>query len=244
MSLSEPGPRDYTQGTERALYAFSGTTCYFPGCETRVIVIVGDEPVSNVEIADIGGANPGSPRYDPSMTNNERRSFPNLILLCKPHHNIVDRLHPDDYPADALFEWKTAHERAARIDGVALATVDEDCLIGLIERAVQEAGPQRRVRVEIGLGIATPGRHLVFPSETATQFFENYRDLGPPVVIVTARNQGSLKAFVTSHAIRFVPIGGGTMGMDTYPWANPACRTRLTSGSPRRGSMTSRCSGR
>ena len=108
-------------------------------------MFVGDEPVSNVEIAHIGGANPGSPRYDPSMTNNERRSIPNLILLCKPHHNIVDRLHLDDYPADALFEWKTAHERAAGIDGVALATVDEDRLIGLIERAVQEAGPQRRV---------------------------------------------------------------------------------------------------
>ena len=209
-----------------------------------VIVIVGDEPVSNVEIADIGGANPGSPRYDLSMTNNERRSFPNLILLCKPHHNIVDRLHPDDYPADALFEWKTADERAARIDGVALATVDEDCLIGLIERAVQEAGPQRRVRVEIGLGIADAGSAPRVPIRNSHSVL---RELSRPRPSGSHRdrgNQGSLKAFVTSHAIRFVPIGGGTMGMDTYPWANPACRTRLTSGSPRRGSMTSRCSGR
>ncbi len=71
---SAPGPRDYLVGTERALYAFARTTCYFPGCKTPVIVFVEGEPVSNAQIAHIRGANPGSPRYDPAMTDDERRS--------------------------------------------------------------------------------------------------------------------------------------------------------------------------
>jgi hypothetical protein len=39
-----------------------------------VIAFVEGEPVSNADIARICGANPGSPRYDPSMTDDERRS--------------------------------------------------------------------------------------------------------------------------------------------------------------------------
>jgi hypothetical protein len=205
----------------RALYAFSGTTCYFPGCGTLVIVFVGEEPVSNVEIAHIRGAILGSARYDQAMTNHERCSFANLILLCKPHHNIVDRLHPDDYSEETLAEWKREHEVAAGIDGGELTTVAEDRLIGLIEWAVQQAGPQRRVDAQLGLGIATPGRLLRFRTETAAGFFGNYRDLGPAVVIITARNQGTLSAYVNSHAIRFLPSGGGPVGVNTYPWANP-----------------------
>jgi hypothetical protein len=53
MSKLGPGPRDYTAGTERALYAFSGTTCYFPDCTAPVIVFVGGEPVCNVQIAHV-----------------------------------------------------------------------------------------------------------------------------------------------------------------------------------------------
>jgi hypothetical protein len=230
VSLAAPGPHDYTVGIVRALYAFSGTTCYFPGCETRVIVFVGEEPVSNVEIAHIRGAIPGSARHDPTMTNHERRSFANLILLCKPHHNIVDRLHPDDYAEETLAEWKREHERAAGIDGVELAMVAEDRLIGLIEWAVQQAGPQRRVDAQLGLGIATPGRLLRFRTETAAEFFGNYRDLGPAVVIVTARNQGTLSAYVNSHAIRFLPSGGGPVGVNAHPWANPALPCSLDVG--------------
>jgi len=88
MPKPGPGPRDYTAGTERALYAFSAMACYFPDCTTPVIVFVGDEPVCNVQIAHVFGANPNSPRYDPSMTNGERRAFANLIpAMHAPSHD-------------------------------------------------------------------------------------------------------------------------------------------------------------
>ena len=71
--------------------------CYFPDCTIPVIVFVGDEPVCNVQIAHVCGANANSPRYDPSMTDDERRAFANLILLC----NLCRRRHNWHY-ADVL----------------------------------------------------------------------------------------------------------------------------------------------
>lgn len=221
MSSAGPGPRDYTQGTDRALYTFSAATCYFPDCPTRVLVFVGGEPVSNVEIAHIRGAMPGSPRYDPSMTDDERRSFANLILLCTPHHKVVDRLHPDDFPAEVLAGWKAQHERAAGIDGSVLSMLTEDRLLDLIEKAVASAGPQRLLTVELGLGVAAPGGPVIFPSHTAKEYFGMYTDLGPAVLVLTVRSQGALKAYISSHGVRFDPVGVVLFGMDEFLRVNP-----------------------
>jgi hypothetical protein len=221
MSTSGPGPRDYTQGTERALYAFSAMTCYFPDCPTRVIILVDGEPVSNVEIAHIRGAVPGSPRYDTAMTDDERRSFANLILLCTPHHKVVDRLHPGDYPVEVLAGWKVQHERDAGIDGSDLWSVTEDRFLDLIEKALASAGPQRLLTAELGLGVSMPGKTMVLPSDTAKDYFAMYADLGPAVLLVTVRSQGALKAYINGHAIRFEPSGVTLQGTDDFPRVNP-----------------------
>lgn len=162
MSPSGPGPRDYTQGTERALYTFSAATCYFTDCQTPVIVFVDGEPVSNVEIAHIRGAVPGSPRYDLTMTDDERRSFANLILLCTPHHKIVDRLHPDDYPVEVLADWKAQHERDFGADGSILSPLTEDRLLDLIEKAV--ASTERRSERQLVFAFLSflDGRRVLF----------------------------------------------------------------------------------
>lgn len=221
MPSSGPGPRDYTQGTERALYTFSAVTCYFPSCPTRVIVLVDGEPVSNVEIAHIRGAVPGSSRYDGAMTDDERRSFANLILLCIPHHKVVDRLHPGDYPVDVLAGWKAQHEHEAGIDGSVLSPLTEDRLLDLIEKAVASAGPQRLLTVELGLGVSAPGKTVILPPDTAKDYFGMYADLGPAVLVLTVRSQGALKAHVNSHAIRFEPGGFTLHGTDDFPRNNP-----------------------
>jgi hypothetical protein len=221
MPTSGHGPRDYTQGTERALYTFSAATRYFPDCLTRVVVFVDGEPVSNVEIAHIHGAVPGSPRYDPVMTNDERRSFANLILLCTPHHKVVDRLHPDDYSVEVLAGWKAQHEQEAGIDGSALSALTEDRLLDLIEKVVASAGPQRVLTVELGLGVAAPGRAVIFPPDTAKDYFDMYADLGPAALVLTVRSQGALKAYVNSHAVRFEPVGVVLHGTDDFSRVNP-----------------------
>lgn len=220
--MASSGPRDYTVATERALYAYSGTTCYWPDCKASVIVFIEDEPFSNVEIAHIRGANPGSARYDPSMTNDERRSFPNLLLLCKPHHELVDKRHPDDYPPDLLSEWKAQREDEAGIDGPALSMLAEDRIIGLIEKAVASARSQRLLTVELGLGVAFPGHTATFPAATAKEYFDIYADQGPAVLILTVRNQGTLRAYINSYGLRFVPMDMKLTGTNDLPRINPS----------------------
>jgi hypothetical protein len=106
------GPRAYSAGTSLALYALANGNCYFPDCSARVVVFVEGHPVNNAQIAHVYGANPGSARYDPAMTDGERRSFANLILLCKSHHTLVDTVVPDQYDAATLLQWKAIREAA------------------------------------------------------------------------------------------------------------------------------------
>src|SRR4051794_30247438 len=104
------GPRDYDIGTQRALFRVAQGTCYFAGCEVPIITVVEGRHVVAVEIAHIRGAKPGSARYDAAMTDAERAAFDNLVLMCTPHHKVVDRLEPEKYPVETLQEWKTANE--------------------------------------------------------------------------------------------------------------------------------------
>ena len=72
-----PGPRDYLTGTRHALFVLSQGACYYPGCSRQVISWIDDgTPAVDTQIAHIRGAFPGSPRFDPAMDDEERRSFP------------------------------------------------------------------------------------------------------------------------------------------------------------------------
>jgi hypothetical protein len=221
MASSDPGPRDYLVGTERALYAFARTNCYFPGCKTPIIVFVEGEPVSNAQIAHIRGANPGSARYDLTMTDAERRSYANLILLCEPHHEFVDRRHPDRYPPETLAEWKARREAEAGIDAPALAGLTDERLVRLIERALASISPQRLLTVELGLGVAARGQTIILPTETAKDYFEMYAEQGPAVLVLTVRSVGGLKALVDGLDLRLVPTGERLMGINDFRRINP-----------------------
>jgi predicted restriction endonuclease len=96
------GPRDYTGGTERALFRLARGTCYYPDCMASIILVVDDEAVVAVETAHIRGALRDSARYDAAMTDEERRAFANLLLLCTAHHKLVDRLKPAENPPELL----------------------------------------------------------------------------------------------------------------------------------------------
>lgn len=119
-----------------ALATLSHGVCYFPDCQHPVVVFKNGIPYVDVQIAHIYDANPGN-RYRASMTNNERRSFKNLILLCKPHHEIVDKYNPGSYTAETLTEWKTKHERGDVQKLAQENTVQEDDLEkALIDAAI------------------------------------------------------------------------------------------------------------
>lgn len=105
-------PRAYARATLLGLVSLGQATCYWPDppCGEPVVVLVKGRPVTNLQIAHIHAARRDGPRYVEGMTNDQRRDFSNLILLCTPHHTFVDKTNPADYPAEVLQEWKAAKE--------------------------------------------------------------------------------------------------------------------------------------
>lgn len=98
-----------TQATIKSLFAKSGNQCAFPDCQ-QILVDEDDDFVG--QICHIAAANSGGERYDSSMTDEQRRSGDNLILLCYPHH--VKTNNVECYPVTTLRKMKRDHERLFR----------------------------------------------------------------------------------------------------------------------------------
>jgi hypothetical protein len=120
--------------TQAALWALSNGRCYFPGCAAPVVVQVRDGVYrKNAQMAHIYGVAEGAPRFK-QMPESERDSFPNLLLLCYPHHNEIDDEETGEelYPATLLRRWKTRHEGENAPALQALPPLDEDTLNDLL----------------------------------------------------------------------------------------------------------------
>jgi len=93
------------QDTLRELFLKSGNLCAFRGCDA---ILLDEDGTFTAQICHIEAAEPGGERFNPNMTNEERRAFPNLILLCYRHHQITNDVGRHDV---ASFKaMKAAHE--------------------------------------------------------------------------------------------------------------------------------------
>jgi hypothetical protein len=125
---------------------------------------VGGKPVVGVQIAHIKGAEPSAARYDPTMTDEERAAFLNLILLCQAHHTTIDRISPEDYPVEILEAWKQENEQDGGLE--ALHGLTESSLEDLIVAAVAKAGRLREVKVEVSCAVQIgPNEWVATPFE-------------------------------------------------------------------------------
>ncbi|OCZ69742.1 hypothetical protein A9F99_09165 [Acinetobacter pittii] len=61
------------------------------------------------QVCHIEAANKKGQRFNPRMTNEERRDFENLILLCANHHIITNDVN--EFPVNVLKNMKAAHEQ-------------------------------------------------------------------------------------------------------------------------------------
>jgi hypothetical protein len=207
-----PENRAYGVGVERALYLLSRGTCYYPGCVAPAIVFVEDRPVCNLDIAHIHGANLNSARYDHSMSDRERASFVNLLLLCRPHHRLVDQIDPSSYSAETLREWKSAREAALVGEGERLgspAPAFDGSLLssgGVLEDMIEQyvkshAVPARMQSIEIrGGGSRFDDDKMV--TEGLYRWRASVARAGYPrdmlFLVIKVRNIGSLESVVQS----------------------------------------------
>lgn len=89
----------------RELYLKSGNQCAFPGCYNAMVDDNGNfiGQICHIEAAEAGGE-----RFNPNMTNEERRSFDNLMLMCYEHHVVTNDV--TKYPVSVLKRMKREHE--------------------------------------------------------------------------------------------------------------------------------------
>ncbi|WP_340012238.1 hypothetical protein MHI32_09605 [Paenibacillus sp. FSL H7-0690] len=94
-----------TKDVLRELYLKSGNQCAFPGC-VRPMMNSDGEFVG--QICHIEAAEPGGERFNPEQSNEERRSFENLLILCYDHHVATNNV--ERYPVTMLVQMKRDHE--------------------------------------------------------------------------------------------------------------------------------------
>ncbi|MEN7436379.1 HNH endonuclease [Bacillus velezensis] len=96
-----------TKRTARRLYLTSGNQCAFSGCNE---MIIDNNGTLLGEACHIEAAKPDGPRFNRQQSNEDRRGFENLVLLCKKHHKIIDS-NEADYTVQFLKDMKRNHER-------------------------------------------------------------------------------------------------------------------------------------
>lgn len=95
--------------TVKRLFCLSGNRCAYPGCPRQLVDAATGTVVG--KICHIKSRNDTGPRWDASQTDEQRHSFENLILLCGPHHDIIDdRRNLRSFSPEVLQGYKSRHE--------------------------------------------------------------------------------------------------------------------------------------
>jgi hypothetical protein len=128
--------RSYSVGVTAALVALSQGTCYFPKCKIPTVVLVEGEPVLNLQRAHIIAFRENGPRGDESQDRARINHFENLILLCTPHHLLVDKLRERDYGPEVLIGWKQDRETSGLMVLNALGSLTDGRLQEVLADAV------------------------------------------------------------------------------------------------------------
>lgn len=105
---------DFTQQTKDLLAKKVGYCCSNPFCRRPTIGsdAIGNKAINIGEAAHITAAQPGGPRYDPTLTLKERKSEKNGIWLCRNHAAMIDR-DETCFTVGMLKNWKRDAERKA-----------------------------------------------------------------------------------------------------------------------------------
>lgn len=95
-----------TYEVSRELFLRSGNQCAFPGCDERIM----DKNGTFVgQVCHIEAALPNGERFNKNQTNEDRRSFDNLMLMCYKHHRVTN--DTDEYTVKKLKKMKKDHEK-------------------------------------------------------------------------------------------------------------------------------------
>jgi len=108
---------NFTSKIVRALGNRAAQRCSNPGCRQTTSGPAEDpERSTNVGVAaHITAASPKGPRFDPSLTPEERGGPENGIWLCQRCAKLIDD-DAERYPVGLLRGWKAAHEASVEVE--------------------------------------------------------------------------------------------------------------------------------
>jgi hypothetical protein len=95
-----------TAETVRRLFLLSGNQCAYPGCQHPIILYDGQYVG---ELCHICAAEEGGERFDENQSNEDRRHFDNLMLMCHDHHVLTNNVI--EYSPERMRTLKADHER-------------------------------------------------------------------------------------------------------------------------------------
>ena len=108
---------EFPAPTIKALQKRAAFICSNPDCSVLTIAPSNDNETECLYIgraAHITAASEGGPRYDASLTPEQRKGISNAIFLCASCADMVDDNGGADYRADVLRTWKGGHESWVR----------------------------------------------------------------------------------------------------------------------------------
>lgn len=94
--------------TQRRLFAASAGYCQNPDCERELFIDIAGRSIHVAEMAHVFAASADGPRGAGGLSEVERGSFDNLVMLCAICHTIVDKA-PTAYPDGKVLSWKRNH---------------------------------------------------------------------------------------------------------------------------------------
>lgn len=107
-------PNDFTK---QKLFANSGGYCQRPECNEPLFKSFKEKEIHIAEIAHIISVNNGA-RTDKKLSETDKGSYENLILLCPNCHTTIDKAEID-FPESLIKQWKIEHElRLSSIFGI------------------------------------------------------------------------------------------------------------------------------
>lgn len=170
------------KAVERIVVARSGGMCELCGAH----MLEDDKMIG--ELAHIRGNRPGSARYDPGMSESQKNSPENLILLCPTCHTQIDR-RPGKYMAARLREMRQRHtDRLERVVGIAMPDIEfpelDDIPVPKSENECNEfketfavpvaGGNANNLKLEVAISVAA------FANTEGGRLFVGVRDDGTP----------------------------------------------------------------
>lgn len=108
---------EFSEPVKTRLAKRAGYRCSNPDCRqaTSGPSLSTPDAVNMGVAAHITAASPEGPRYDPSLTPQQRKSYENGIWLCKYCGDLVDK-DAVTYPVELLRSWKTVAEHRAGME--------------------------------------------------------------------------------------------------------------------------------